>query len=244
VRRIVLFSLCLLVAAVCVGLGTWQLGRLSRRRAANREALAERALPLSGRGDSGELRANRRAKLSGRLDEEREFLLRGRVVQGVPAILVVTPLRRSGTDTAVLVNRGYVPAPDAVDPGSASWSEPGTNSYTGVLLPIPDRGDGAPLQHAGRETWKTLDLSAMRARVPYPIAPVYLVAEPDSAAGAAHTIRGTVYPFRAEPPPLDEGPHLMYAVQWFGIAAAVVAFGIIFVLRDGPRRRMRGLELY
>jgi surfeit locus 1 family protein len=124
VRRSVLFSICLLIAAACVGLGGWQLRRRSSRRATNREAVAERALPLLVSGDSGsaELRANRRARISGELDEGREFLLRGRVVQGVPAIQVVTPLRRSGTDTAVLVNRGYVPAPDAVDPGRATWS--------------------------------------------------------------------------------------------------------------------------
>ena len=237
-RRRVLFSICLLVAAVCVGLGRWQLSRLSSRRTANREALAERALPLlvSGDSDRAELEANRRARIGGRLDEEREILLRGRVVQGVPAIQVVTPLRRSSTDTAVLVNRGYVPAPDAVDPGRATWSESGTHWFTGVLLAIPDRGDAAPLERGGRETWQSLDLTALRARLPYPIAPVYLVAEPDSAAGTAHTVRGRVYPFRAEPPSLTEGPHLMYAVQWFGIAAAAIAFAIAFVLRDGPRR--------
>ena len=236
-RRSVLFSICLLVAAICVGLGGWQLGRRSSRRGANRAALAERALPplVSGDSDRVELRANRRARISGRLDEAREFLLRGRVVQGIPAIQVVTPLRRPGSDTAVLINRGYVPAPDAVEPGRASWSETGTPWFTGVLLAIPDRGDGAPLEHAGRETWRSLDLSALRARLPYPIAPVYLVAEPDSSGGTAHTVRGRVYPFRAEPPPLSEGPHLMYAVQWFGIAAAVIAFGILFVLRAGPR---------
>jgi cytochrome oxidase assembly protein ShyY1 len=30
---------------------------------------------------------------------------------------------------------------------------------------------------------------------------------------------------------MDGGPHLSYALQWFGIAAAVVAFGIFFILR-------------
>ena len=77
----------------------------------------------------------------------------------------------------------------------------------------------------------------MQARLPYPIAPVYLIAEADPAAGPAHTVRGTVYPFRAEPPPLSEGPHLMYAVQWFGIAGAVAAFAVIFIWR-GTRARV------
>jgi len=237
VRRIFLLALALLVTLGCCSLGLWQLRRLAARRAANRLALEGWKLPaLAPEGAATGLLPNRRARLTGRLDEAHEFLLRGRSVQGVPAILVATPLRLTGSDTAVLVNRGYVPSPDAVDPGSASWSEAGRTSFHGVLLPVPDRGDGAPLRHAGRESWKRLDLTAMRARLPYPLAAVYLVAEPDSDTGAAHTIRGREYPFRAEPPPLDEGPHLMYAVQWFGIAAAVAAFAILFVGRRHPIR--------
>ncbi len=232
-RRIVLFSLTLAIGLLCSGLGTWQIRRLAARRAANRQALAGRDLePLTGDSvRAPHLVPYRRASLFGAPDERREFLLRNRLVRGVPAILVVTPLRLPGTDTAVLVNRGYVPSLNAVDPGSATWSEAGRRRFSGILLPTPDRGDGAPLSHAGQETWRALDLRGMGARLPYPIAAVYLLAEPDSSEGDTHTVRGRVYPFRAEPPPLDEGPHLMYAVQWFGIAAAVVAFGVLFIWR-------------
>ena len=238
VRRIVLFAVAVAFALTACGLGVWQLRRLGARRAANREITAARQLPPieAGPGRPAHLLSNRRAVLAGELDEGREFVLRGRVFSGVPAVMIVTPLRLSAVDTAVLVNRGYVPAPDAMNPGAATWSEPGPRVFRGILLPVPDRGDGAPLLHQRRETWWSLDLSAMRGRLPYPIAPVYLLAEADSAGGDAHTVRGTVYPFRAEPPSLDEGPHLMYAVQWFGIAAAAVAFGVIFVLRGGPGR--------
>jgi surfeit locus 1 family protein len=233
VRRILLLATALLVALGCGGLGVWQLRRLAARRAANRAALAQRELPEASL-DSGGFLPNRRVRVTGRLDEEHEFLLRGRLVQGVPAILVITPLRRPGNDTALLLNRGYVPSPDAVDPPGASWSETDRTGFHGVLLPVPDRGDGDPLRHGGRETWRSLDLEAMRARLPYPIAPLYLVVEPDSQEGVAHTVRGRVYPFRAAPPPLDEGPHLMYAVQWFGIGTAVAAFALLFVARRRP----------
>jgi len=164
-RRTVLFGASLLVAAAAVGLGLWQLRRLGARREANRMAAAARAMPplLVAGADSVRLGLNRRARLVGLFDEHHEFLLRGRVVQGVPAVLVVTPLRTPGRDTAVLVNRGYVPAPDATDPGAATWSEPGTIEVEGVLLPVPDRGDGAPLLRDGRETWRALDLAAMHA---------------------------------------------------------------------------------
>lgn len=230
-RRIVLFGTTLIVGLAAVALGVWQLGRHAERAELNGLAVAGRGLPPLT-WDSlrpGPLAPNRRARLLGTLDQPREFLLRNRVVAGVPAVLVITPLRLAGSDTAVLVNRGYIPAPDAVNPTAESWSEPERGAFHGVLLPVPDRGDGAPVASRGRETWHALDLSAIRARLPYPVSSLYLVAEPDSSS-MAHTIRGTVYPFRAEPPPLDGGPHLSYAIQWFGIAAAVMAFGVFFIL--------------
>lgn len=236
-RRTVLISVLLLVATACLGLGFWQLQRLGDRRSANALAVAGRALPpLDATVGRPTLLPNRRAVLTGDWDSGREFVLRNRLIRGVPAVLVVTPLRMPGYDSAVLINRGYVPAADAVDPGEATWAEPSPGVFRGVLLETPNRGDGAPLIRRGRETWRGLDLAAMRARLPYPLSSLYLVAEADSTAGSAHTVGGKVYPFRAEPPPMDDGPHLMYAVQWFGIAAAVVAFGVLFVLRRATGR--------
>jgi surfeit locus 1 family protein len=238
-RRLVLLSLTVMIGAACLALGVWQIGRLTNRRASNRVALIGRERPpLVADSVSGPaLLPNRRAVLTGLLDPAHEFVLRNHLVRGVPAVQIVTPLRIPGQDSAVLVNRGYVPAPDAVDPGAADWSEPGIRAFRGVLLPVPDRGDGTPISHNGRETWKSLDLRAVRGRLPYPVVGVYLVAQMDPADGNAHSLNGTVYPFRAELPPMDEGPHLMYAVQWFGIAAAVLAFGVLFILKGGPRGR-------
>lgn len=234
-RRTVLFVITLLVAAIATGLGFWQLRRLASRRAANREAVAGLALPPLVLNREWPPVAQRRAVITGQLVEDHEFILRGRVVQGVPAVQVVTPIRLPDRDTAVLVNRGYVPAPDATDPGNATWSEPGEVTLHGVLLRSPDRGDGDPITNNGRETWRALDLSAMRRRLPFPVTSLYLVAEADSGSDT-HTIRGKTYPIRAEPPELSEGPHLSYAIQWFGIALASIAFGLVFVLRRTPER--------
>ena len=231
-RRIVLFGTTLGVGLAALALGLWQLSRHSERAELNRLAILGRGLPPLTWDSTGPqpLAPNRRALLLGTLDQPREFLLRNRLVAGVPAVLVITPLRLGGSDTAVLVNRGYVPAPDAVNPTRETWAEPESGAFHGVLLPVPDRGDGAPVTSRGRESWHALDLAAMRARLPYPLSGLYLVAEPDSGS-VAHTIRGTVHPFRSELPPMDGGPHLSYALQWFGIAAAVMAFGIFFILR-------------
>jgi surfeit locus 1 family protein len=238
-RRIVLFGVTLVIGAACVGLGIWQLGRLQERREANAGAEAGRGLPpvdYAAVGAVG-LAPERRAAIRGTYDHTNELILRNRVVRGVPAVLVITPLRL-GSDAAILVNRGYVPAPDATNPGATPFAEPGEVTVTGLVLPVPNRGDGGPLTHSGgRETWKALDLDAMRARLPYPILDLYLIAGVDSG-DRSHTAEGGAYPIRAEPPPLGDGPHLMYAVQWFGIATAVVAFGVVFVLRRRPTSRV------
>jgi surfeit locus 1 family protein len=238
VRRIVLFGVTLVLGAVCVGLGFWQLSRLRERRKSNAGVEAARALPpiAHSAGVAMHLEPHRRAVLRGVYDSAHEFILRNRLVRGVPAVLVITPLSVAGSDTAILVNRGYVPAPDATHPGETPFAEPGDRTVSGLLIPVPNRGDGARLSHSGtvRETWQALDLDAMRARIPYPVSGLYLVASIDGGS-AAHTAEGGAYPIRAEPPALGDGPHLMYAVQWFGIATAVVAFGVFFVLR---RRRV------
>jgi surfeit locus 1 family protein len=58
------------------------------------------------------------------------------------------------------------------------------------------------------------------SKIPYPVAPFYLVATGDSADGA--------HPARHALPALDEGPHRSYAIQWFSFAAiAVVGAGIV-----------------
>lgn len=175
----------------------------------------------------------RSVELFGEYDASHEFVIHNRLVRELPGVHVITPLRLPEHDTAVLVNRGFVPAPDGITPVGIAFAEPGSVRVRGIAFPVPDQHDGAPLVTPQGETWRRLDLSAMRARLPYPIADYYVIAQIDSANPVAHTIRGRGYPIRIDPPPLDEGPHLSYAIQWFLIGGSIVGFGIVFVLRRG-----------
>lgn len=222
----VLIAGLLVFAAVAVRLGLWQLHRLSERRAANAAAAAARAAPeLDLAVRAGAATAQRRVRATGAYDRAHEQVLRGRALQEVPGVSLVTPLRVPELgDTAVLVERGFVPAPDAVTlrPDSGAFDEPGTHTVHGVALPITGGDDGGqPLAHAGLTTWRRLDLAALRARLPYPILDVYILQAPDSALPRM--------PRRREPPALDdEGPHQSYAIQWFVFAAMAVVFAGIF----------------
>jgi surfeit locus 1 family protein len=214
-------------------LGIWQLRRLAARRSANQQSLAQRELPPLDLNREPPLELTyRRVSAAGRYDFGNQVVLRGRVLHGAPGVQIVTPLRLSGRDTAVLVNRGFVPAPDAAyPPPGVVYHEAVEALVRGVALSLPDEGDGAPLRAPRGETWRRLDRSAMGARLPYPIAPYYLIAEADPAAGTDHTARGRVLPIRIEPPTLDNGPHLSYALQWFLIGAAALVFGVAFTRR-------------
>ncbi len=232
--RQLLFALTILVAAGACGLGVWQLDRLSDRRERNRLAIVESTAEMVDLTTATLTPpvAHRRVAATGEYDLGRQFMLRGRLLRGTPGIQVVTPLRLPGRDTFLLVNRGFVPTPDAGAPTRAvPFDEPGPVRIDGVALGMPDEGDGHPLRTAAGETWGRLDLTQMRQRLPYPVWSYYLIVGVDTTKTRDHTIRGRVLPIRIDLPALDDGPHLSYAIQWFAIAGAALGFGIIFVRR-------------
>lgn len=227
-------GLLLLAAAGFARLGVWQLGRLRERRAANLVTAAARSAPpvtltpaLPGIDTLGAHRVVSR----GRYDHGREIIVRGAVVQGVPGVRLVTPLLLDPAGPAVLVDRGFLPAPDAVTVDTRGSEEPGDIEVRGLALPVP-AGVGEPLQRGGRLTWRRLDLDALRARLPYRVLPIYIKQAPDSALPR--------FPRRLEPPPIDEGPHLMYALQWFLFAGLAGAFAVLVVGRERGPGEARG----
>jgi surfeit locus 1 family protein len=216
-------------AVVCTGLGIWQLRRLVARRAANAQAMAGRTLPMVELGRPGGARAldQRRVSAIGTWDHARSFVLRARSERDAPGVHIVTPLRLDGRAEAVLVNRGFVPADDAMHP-TVTWSQPDRGTVRGLafLIPLAPAG-GTPLTRSGSTTWRRLDLDSVRARLPYPVLDTYVHATEREATAA----RGSGWPLPARLPPLDDGPHLYYMVQWFMLAAASLAFGVLFVFR-------------
>jgi surfeit locus 1 family protein len=221
---------CFVAAAViCARLGLWQVQRLRERRAVNAAALAERSKPpvTIEKGDAaGAGLVDRRVVASGRYDDEHAVILRGRVYQGVPGVEIVSPLLLDNGQSAVLVNRGFVPAPDAFTVEPDLLRERGTVRVEGIALPIRS-GGGAPLQRGRETTWARLDLEALRARIPYAVSPVYIRQLPDSALPR--------FPRRLDPLSLDDGPHLSYAIQWFSFSVMALVFGVV-IGRQRPER--------
>src|SRR2546425_433678 len=111
----------LLVAAICVRLGVWQLDRLHERRQRNALLLAARARPplqVDGSLPADSAR-DRRLVARGVYDYAHERLWHGRSYEGVPGVDLVTPLllavggvglvdRGRGTATGTI--HGAIPA--------------------------------------------------------------------------------------------------------------------------------------
>ncbi len=167
---------------------------------------------------------NRRVRVTGRYDHAGEVVIRGQSEQGVPGVRIVTPFRPLRGDTAILVHRGFVTSGDARSVDLASLDEEGVRTVTGIAFTAATNGKGGePRSEGGVLTWRRLDLAALRTRLPYPIQSWTILQTPDSALPRL--------PRRDDPPELDDGPHLSYAIQWFSFAVTALVVGSIIGFR-------------
>jgi len=224
--RLVLIVGFTIVALLFARLGLWQVDRLRERREANRAALEARSAPPVRLDDTTITAAlsGRRVSATGHYDHVHDVVLRGKTYGGSPGVEVVTPLVLDGGRTAVLVNRGFLPAPDAVTAPTDSVHEFGRVRVSGEAIPVPS-GGGAPLERSGHTTWARLDRKALGGLVPYTIAPIYIRQFPDTGLPP--------FPRRLGPVPIDDGPHLSYAIQWFAFSAMTIVFGMVILRSKG-----------
>ncbi len=216
-----------IAAAVCIRLGLWQLARLDERKAFN-EQLRARAemppVPVMELPNDTAAAHYRRVNVSGLYDFEKEFVLTNRSRQGSPGVNIITPVRFPGRDTAVLVNRGWVYAPDGMTVDLTRWREPLEMSGDGF---IENYSTGKGIVNTARRprAWRWMDREALARSFPYPIAPYYIVLIAQGKDTPANV------PPRLGVPPLDEGPHRSYAFQWFSFATISIIGMILFLRR-------------
>ena len=203
-RDVTLAIVAVLVAAACVAAGIWQLDRLAQRRARNAGLSARLALPpleLRG-GISADSARQRRVVARGVYDFSAERTWPGRSFDGTPGVALITPLRLAD-GAAVLVDRGWVPSPDAFHVDPAAYREPDTGIVEGIAF-VPPRGRG-DVNPAGF--------------LPFVLQQV----TPAPSRGL---------PRRWPAPAFDNGPHLSYAIQWFSFAV-IALVGTAVMIRKG-----------
>ena len=222
-RKWTLTALTIPLAVLFIALGFWQLSRRADRIEQNKFLASRRfaqpveltALPA----DTAQAHF-RRVKISGNYDYANEFVLTLRGRDGSPGVHIFTPLKRPGTDTVVLVNRGWVYAADGITADLNPWREPELVSASGFVETFPTNGPFPPPTRP--RAMRRLDRVAISRILPYPVAPYYVVLTDTAVSDSV--------PPRVNPAPLDEGPHRNYAIQWFSFAAISI-IGLTFFIR-------------
>jgi len=162
-----------------------------------------------------ELPGHRRVTLRGHYEPAYQILLDNQIHGEQAGYLVLTPLRIEGSEARVLVNRGWVPLgrSRAVLPRTAPPQGTVTINAT-VWEAAPPKLVLADAPAAG-PVWQSFDAARFRAWVPFALLPFALRLE----AGAAGA-------YRCDWPRADEktAMHRGYALQWFGMAAVLLAF--------------------
>lgn len=207
--------ICLGFVLLFLRLGLWQLDRHTERTERNDRIEARMAAdpePLAvtiARHDDLE---HRRVTFSGEWDDTGTIFVRSRSYRGRPGYHVITPVVVG--DRAVLVNRGWVPDPEAPSVGGRVVIE-------GVLRRSQERGSFGPRDPEDgvlREVAR-VDVERIDQQYDLPLLPAYVeLHEP-----------ATTNPVPVEPPDVEAGPHLGYAGQWFAFAA-IGAVGWVILL--------------
>jgi surfeit locus 1 family protein len=228
--RWVLTSLLVLVIIFAfVRMGLWQLDRLSARRANNAQVRAHTALPVINLNQAtlplvpSDLQY-RSAIVTGTFDATGAVALGSEGRNGTVGVHLLVPLVLQGSQQAILVDRGWVPAPVM---NLAAWEQynlPGVVTVRGMLMLAQNSGTSTAAPGLARvEHVNSVHINVLSSQVAEPLLPVYLQAAPDPEISS---------PPYAELPQIDlsDGPHLGYALQWFAFAV-VLAVGYPIYLR-------------
>jgi surfeit locus 1 family protein len=229
-------AIAFIAAVVFIRLGIWQIGRLHERQARNAAMGAQlrgTPRPLASLPRDTGAAHYRLATVTGRFDYEHELVVTGRTRQGSPGVELLTPVRAAGSDTAVLVNRGWVYSPNASTVDRARWREGDSATVTGyVELYAPDAGTTSSTTDP--RIVRRVSRNEIASKIPYPVAPFYLV-----ATGGADT---STHPGRRELPALDDGPHRAYAFQWFAFAVVTLVGAGAVVARERKAETHRSVR--
>jgi len=233
--------LVLIASAVMIRLGIWQLDRLAGRRAFNTQVLSqidESTLPLTSDVLSNDLDSLefRTVQIEGEYDPDNPLVLGNQIWEDQVGVHLLNPLKITGTDAVILVDRGWIPFADWQNRNLAVYDEPGNVMVEGMLRVSQSKlGLRDCLDETAGETpfqvW-CFALDGISKFLPYNLLPVYLIQGPAGEQIAP--------PYRAIPQiEISEGPHLSYAIQWFTFTAILLIGYPFFVRRELQARERK-----
>lgn len=230
-----------LVLALLLRLGFWQLQRAEEKQALQTEyqsrmaAEPVRLAEAAGRRERMAEMLWRRCVLSGEYDPDTVYLLDNQVFRGQPGYHVFARfLLEDGA--AVLVNRGWVPAPARRSEAPEVATPRGAVTLTGVAAPLPATGLPLGGHVAERLSDKftrvaRIDLEEIAADNGWTLLPYIARLDAPGPAGMSRVWRA---------PGFGKEKHQGYAFQWFLMAFALtVIYIVVNAKRQGDDNRGR-----
>ncbi|MEM7332925.1 MAG: SURF1 family protein [Chloroflexota bacterium] len=232
-RWIVATLIVVSVMAIFVRLGIWQLDRLEQRRAQNAQLVAVlEGEPLNLPEDEPptdiELLENRDVIVSGTYDFEHQKLLILQTWGGRNGANLITPLVLADGQTAVLIDRGWIPDAELNADNIATMYNQTTSATIQGYVALPQilsrQAANTESVRPENEIYR-VDTNALGDSIPYELYDFYIVEPP-----AANDLEAFPY-HKTRIIDLSEGPHLSYAIQWFLFALVLAVLHPIFVRR-------------
>ncbi len=227
-RWIISHLFVLSMVVLMVNLGFWQLRRLDDRKASNAQIRAAMLLEPADFADLLDIGTppidNTPTFVSGVYDTSNEVFIANRTFQSQAGSWIVTPLRLDdGRQVAVV--RGWVPrlwvaGSDGRDAGAPT----GRVEITGLVFASSKGGRVADDEVNGIPELNRMDTSRIAEVTGLDIESMWVRLETQDPAA-------TELPAPVPQRPLDEGPHLSYAMQWFFFSSATVVVYFLILRR-------------
>jgi surfeit locus 1 family protein len=211
--------------ALTVGLGQWQLGRAHYKEAVQQRYLdlgREPPLQLGSHTIRAADVALRRVEARGQFDPKAVIYLDNRVHRQRPGYHVIMPLRISGSDKYVIVNRGWIAASTDRTRVPPVRTPEGVVVIRGVAHALDTRYLELSSEITEGRVWQNLTLERYRTATGLDVHPI--VVQQESAADD-----GLVREWA--PPDFGRNTHLAYAFQWFSLSVAILIGYVVLNVR-------------
>jgi cytochrome oxidase assembly protein ShyY1 len=225
-------ALTILFAAVCSGLGTWQLARRAEARAeisrvdANYDA---QPVPVAeALDDHGAFDVSQKwlpVELRGTYLTDEQLLVRNRPLNMSPGFEVLAPLLMDD-GSVFIVDRGWLPTGQKQDAPDDVPAPP--EGEVTVVARLKAGEPSLPGRSARGNQIATINLTDIAGRLDLPTyTGAYGLLASEDPAPPGTPVLGTR-------PERDEGPHLSYAFQWF-VFALLAFVGLAWAVREEYR---------
>lgn len=234
--RPVPFIAALILALVGIALGNWQQGRATYKLAVQEKlaslateapvALGSTPTPVAGL-------EYRHVSVTGEFVDAWPLFLANRPMAGRPGYYLVMPFKIAGSNTHVLVMRGWLPRAAEYGKLPAFTTPSGTVTIEGIVVAsagqVMDLGEAAPL--APKAIVQNIDPQGVARATGLLLQPFFVQQTGPDEPGEVDGMLLRVWPS----PSSGIDKHRGYAFQWYALAVMAILFFVVTGFRSGAR---------